>query len=186
LIRRELLDIAGTAHNLHSFLTCNGADPMRLMREMQESNQTQTAVPSGSPVVLLVEDETVVREITASVLENAGYKVLETGSAGAALDLAAQHPGRIDLLLTDVIMPEMNGIELADRILALKPDLITIFMSGYAEREIRRKMVARSAVHIQKPFTIGLLLSRVAEALGATASRDIVPSASAAVKYPAN
>jgi FixJ family two-component response regulator len=70
--------------------------------------------------------------------------------------------------------------------LALKPDLITIFMSGYAEREIRRKMVARSAVHIQKPFTISVLLSRVAEALGATASRDIVPSASAAVKYPAN
>jgi len=142
------------------------------MNETEKSNQAETTLPPRTRLVLLVEDEMVVREITGRVLENAGYQVLETGSASTALHLAAQHAGKIDLLLTDVVMPEMNGIELADRISNLKPDLVTVFMSGYAERDIQRKMAARSAVHIQKPFTISLLLSRVAEALRATPSRD--------------
>jgi len=141
------------------------------MNETEKSNQAETSLPPRTRLVLLVEDEMVVREITGRVLENAGYQVLETGSASVALHLAA-HAGKIDLLLTDVVMPEMNGIELADRISTLKPDLVTVFMSGYAERDIQRKMAARSAVHIQKPFTISLLLSRVAEALRATPSRD--------------
>jgi len=126
------------------------------------------------PVVLLVEDEAVVREITGQVLENAGYHVLESSSPKHALRLAGTHDGRIDLLLTDVVMPEMNGIDLADRLRDSQPDLVTVFMSGYAESDVLRKVTASSAMHIQKPFTVSILLSRIAEALNATAARDHV------------
>jgi|SRR5579871_3022562 len=154
------------------------------MRETEERKRAEIAART-MPVVLLVEDEAVVREITGRVLENAGYHVLEARSASAALRLAAQH-AEFDLLLTDVVMPEMNGIELADRISTFKPDLVTVFMSGYAERDMQRKIAERSAVHIQKPFTISLLLSRVAEALGAKPSPDSGAAGSANTKYQPN
>jgi DNA-binding NtrC family response regulator len=99
------------------------------------------------------------------VLSHAGYRVLESASAREALQKASEHDGRIDLLLTDVVMPEMNGADLAHQMLDQQPDLITIFMSGYAEHDVLRKMKMTSARHIQKPFTVDTLLSRVAEAL---------------------
>ncbi len=116
-------------------------------------------------VVLLVEDETVVREITGQVLQHAGYSVLESGTANEALTLATEHAGKIDLLLTDVVMPGMNGIELASRLIDLQPGLITVFMSGYAESDLMRSMRVAPAMHIQKPFTMNSLLRRIAEAL---------------------
>jgi two-component system, cell cycle sensor histidine kinase and response regulator CckA len=120
--------------------------------------------PAPKPaVILLVEDEAVVREITSRVLENAGYKVLECSGPHDALRLAGSHAERIDLLLTDVVMPGMNGIDLAERICHLQPSVVTVFMSGYADTDILRQ--ATSETHIQKPFTINCLLSRVADAL---------------------
>lgn len=123
-----------------------------------------------TPVVLLVEDEAVVREITGQVLENAGYCVLESGCPKEALHMASQHAGKLDVLLTDVVMPGMTGIDLADRLRILQPDLVTVFMSGYAESDILRRINATSAMHIQKPFTVNSLLSRIAEALSASTS----------------
>lgn len=120
---------------------------------------------SNPPVILLVEDESMVREVTREVLLHAGYHVLEASSARDALQLASQHAGRIDLLLTDVIMPEMNGAELANQLQTLQPGLVTVFMSGYAESDVARRIKQSSAIHIQKPFTIQALLSRVAEGL---------------------
>ena len=117
------------------------------------------------PVILLVEDESMVREITGQVLSHAGYRVLESDGARDALRKASEHAGRIDLLLTDVVMPEMNGADLAHRMLSRQPDLITIFMSGYAECDVLRKMNMTSARHLQKPFTVDTLLSHVAQAL---------------------
>jgi two-component system, cell cycle sensor histidine kinase and response regulator CckA len=119
------------------------------------------------PVILLVEDESLVREVTREVLQHAGYLVLESSNAKEAMHLASQHNGHIDLLLTDVVMPEMNGADLAHHLQDLQPNLITVFMSGYAEAELAQKMNRKSAVHIQKPFTVDVLLSQIGAALHA-------------------
>lgn len=136
-----------------------------------------TQPKAHTPVVLLVEDEAVVREITGRVLENAGYRVLESGSPKEALHLASKHAGKLDLLLTDVVMPGMTGIDLADKLRLLQPDLVTVFMSGYAEGDILRRISATSAMHIQKPFTVNSLLCRIDEALSASASPEILGQA---------
>lgn len=134
--------------------------------EMRTGSQTARAILSGSKgVVLLVEDESAVREITAQVLESGGYRVLQASGARDALHQVATNPGNIDLLLTDVVMPEMNGITLAEQVGQLRPNVVTVFMSGYAQAEIMRKATAQSAMHIQKPFTVKSLLARIAEAL---------------------
>lgn len=127
------------------------------------SSKPQTVTPP--PVILLVEDESMVREVTREVLEHAGYRVLPSSGPEEALRMATEHEGRIGLLLTDVIMPGMNGADLAHRLQSMQPDLITVFMSGYAENDVLHNMKRNSVVHIQKPFTVDLLLSRVAEAL---------------------
>lgn len=126
---------------------------------------------SKPPVILLVEDETMVREITGQVLSHAGYSVLESSNAKEALQIAGSHDGPIDLLLTDIVMPEMNGADLAQHMLSRQPDLVTIFMSGYAEHDVLKKAKFNSATHIQKPFTIDALLSSVSEALNETPRR---------------
>lgn len=128
-------------------------------------SSTVSAPRPHAPVILLVEDECMVREITGQVLAHAGYRVLESASGREALQKASEHEGRIDLLLTDVVMPEMNGTELAHQMRHQQPELVTVFMSGYAEHEVLHKMKMTSAHHIQKPFTVDTLLSRVAEAL---------------------
>jgi len=133
------------------------------------SQATGAILPGRKGVVLLVEDEDAVRQITAQVLESGGYQVLQVGGAGDALRLVATHIGSINLVLTDVVMPEMNGIDLAEQIRRLRPNVVTVFMSGYAQAEIMRKAIAGAAIHIQKPFTVKSLLARMAEALEAGA-----------------
>ena len=120
---------------------------------------------SESRLILLVEDESIVREVTREVLERAGYRVLECRNAMEALRMGEKHAGHIDLLLTDVVMPEMDGADLAGRLLKLQPGLLTVFMSGYAESDVAKKIKRTSAIHIQKPFTMNGLLSRIAQAL---------------------
>lgn len=134
---------------------------------MQAMKAVEAAGPRAGhvPVILLVEDEMLVREVTRQVLQHAGYMVLESSGPGEALRLVSQHQGRIDLLLTDVVMPEMNGTDLASRLQDLRPQLRTVFMSGYAESDIAQSISRMSALHIQKPFTVDGLLSRIVEAL---------------------
>ena len=101
--------------------------------------QAQTSCSMGErepdkPTILLVEDESVVRDVTRQVLEYAGYRVLESDGPEEALRLGHEHRGRIGLLLSDVVMPGMTGPELALRLQRLQPGLITVFMSGYADR----------------------------------------------------
>jgi two-component system cell cycle sensor histidine kinase/response regulator CckA len=112
-----------------------------------------------------------VREITGEVLSHAGYHVLETSNAREALRAASLHEGRIDVLLTDIVMPEMNGADLAHHMVSQRPDLVTIFMSGYAEHDVLKRANFSPAIHIQKPFTVDVLLTRVAEALKNGGSR---------------
>lgn len=121
--------------------------------------------------ILLVEDEPVVREVTRAVLEHAGYRVLECNGPEEALRVGSEHRGHIGLLLSDVVMPGMNGPELALQLQSLQPGLIAVFMSGYAESFVLRKVMHNKMAqggmtnYIQKPFTINILLSRVAAAL---------------------
>ena len=116
--------------------------------------------------ILLVEDEAVVREVTRAVLEHAGYRVLACNGPEEALRVGSEHRGHIGLLLSDVVMPGMNGHELALRLQSLRPGLRIVFMSGYADRDVLHKVMEEGMTnYIQKPFTINILLSRVAAAL---------------------
>lgn len=126
------------------------------------SGRTNVADPV---VILLVEDEPFVREVTREVLTHGGYTVIESASPEEALYLAAGYPGHIDLLLTDVVMPGMNGSELAHHLQSRQPDLVTVFMSGYAEADIVKKLKRTSAIHIQKPFTVDAILGKILQAL---------------------
>ena len=120
------------------------------------------AVRRGSETVLLVEDEPGVRAFAKRALGRAGYTVLEATNGDEALLVAEQHPDRIDLLLTDVVMPRMSGRALAERLLALKPTLKVIYMSGYTENTIVHQGVLDPGVDfIAKPLSLERMLEKV-------------------------
>lgn len=121
---------------------------------------------SGSETILVVEDEDAIRAIACRVLDQAGYRVLSANSPVQALEMvrAAREP--IDLLLTDVVLPQLNGRELAQRIEELRPGIRLLFMSGYTDDAILVHGVLDEGVHfIQKPLTPGALCSKVREVL---------------------
>ena len=130
-------------------------------------------------IILLVEDESIVREVTREVLERAGYCVLESDGPQEALRLATEHQGRIQLLLSDVVMPGMNGPDLARHLQELQPGLTTVFMSGYANRDVLQNVMGHSSgIYVQKPFSVDILLARVAEALQTKAGTAGAPKLS--------
>src|SRR6185295_5381275 len=118
----------------------------------------ETNVPRGTETILLVEDEDVVRGLTRKILVQAGYNVLDAKGGDEALRLCHAHAGPIDLLLTDVVMPEVSGKEVADRLLELRPSIRVLYMSGYTDEAIVQHGVLDANVKfIQKPFTwVGL------------------------------
>lgn len=116
--------------------------------------------------ILVVEDEPAVREVTRAVLEHAGYRVLVCSGPDEALRVGSEHRKNIGLLLTDVVMPGMNGAELVERLQNLQTGLTTVFVSRYAERHVLHEVLHDDRMnYIQKPFTINTLLTRVAAAL---------------------
>ncbi|MHB8790815.1 MAG: PAS domain S-box protein [Desulfobulbaceae bacterium] len=120
----------------------------------------------GHQTILLVEDEPAILSMTTMMLEQLGFTVLAAGSPGEALRLAERHPGQIDLLMTDVIMPEMNGRDLAKNLLVLYPCLNRLFMSGYSADVIAPHGVLDEGVHfLQKPFSMQDLTAKVRAAL---------------------
>ncbi len=133
----------------------------------REAEQAPTAaVERGHETVLFVEDEPAIGRLGQTMLEGLGYRVLTAGTPGEALALAREHPGRIHLLITDVVMPEMNGRELARQLLSIYPDLKRLFMSGYTANVIAHHGVLDPGVNfIQKPFTRQDLAAKVREAL---------------------
>jgi PAS domain S-box-containing protein len=136
-----------------------------------DSQQTEAAavelpMPSGSETILLVEDEDVVRGLARKILEHAGYHVLEASRGEEAVRLCLERAGPIDLLLTDVVMPETSGKEVANRLTELLPGLRVLFMSGYTDAAIVHHGVLDSDVEfIQKPFSPAALCRRVREVL---------------------
>lgn len=121
---------------------------------------------SGSETVLLVEDEDDVRNLLERFLTRLGYSVLIASGPGSAIELVNSHQGTIDLLLSDVIMPGMNGPDMARRLTALRPQLRLLYMSGYTDEAILHHGVLDSAVNfIGKPFTIEQLSTAIRRAL---------------------
>jgi len=120
----------------------------------------------GTETVLLVEDTQAVRALVARVLEGLGYTVLEASDASMAEIVAARHHGKIDLLLTDVVMPGDSGPELARRLSAARPGLRVLYTSGYADDAVvHHGVVAAGAAYLQKPFTPDALARKTREVL---------------------
>ncbi|MGE5645161.1 MAG: ATP-binding protein [Acidobacteriota bacterium] len=118
----------------------------------------------GAGFILLVEDETNLRKMLREILSEMGYRVLEAVNGRDALDVAGRHNGPIELLVTDVMMPELNGPELADRLRALRPDTKVLFISGYTDEALRTRGAAVN--FLPKPFTPSALAARIRQLLG--------------------
>jgi PAS domain S-box-containing protein len=125
-------------------------------------------VPRGTETVLLVEDEPAIRSLLAGALRQVGYRVLEAKHGVEALLIGSQHDGSVELLLTDVVMPQMNGRELAEQLVKVRPGLKVLYMSAYTDDAvILRGVVQSGAAFLQKPFTLEALARRVREVLDA-------------------
>lgn len=133
--------------------------PVTAERESAGAAATAGAADSGSEAILLVEDEEGVRSVLQRILVGRGYRVLAAAGAGEAMDVARRHQGGIDLLLTDVTMPQVKGPELAAALLAEQPRIRVIYMSGYSERALPTG--AGSPVCLQKPFSAQTLARTV-------------------------
>jgi two-component system cell cycle sensor histidine kinase/response regulator CckA len=124
----------------------------------------------GCETVLLCEDEERIRKLVFAMLVKQGYKVLETGAPEAAMRIAREHNAPIDLLLTDIVMPQMSGFDLAKSVMEMRPEIKVLYMSGYTDNRISASWVLESSVpFLHKPFTAAGLTQKVREVLGAEA-----------------
>jgi CheY-like chemotaxis protein len=123
---------------------------------------TKAAPPNGVGTILLVEDDEAVRHVTARILRDRGYTVLETRRPSEARDICAQRGTSIDLLLTDIIMPETSGPRLAEELSRAYPQLRVLYMSGYAGAALEQAgWLDSDAAYLEKPFTPGSLADKV-------------------------
>jgi signal transduction histidine kinase/CheY-like chemotaxis protein len=150
----------GTAFKIYLPAVMAAAEP--LLRDGERA----IAAPA-TETILLVEDDPQVRSLTRTMLARIGYRVLEAESADQALQIAAAHEGPLHLLLTDVVMPRMSGTDLARNVLAARPAVRVLYMSGYTDNGvIDQGMLAADTPFIQKPFTSAGLRRKVREVLG--------------------
>ena len=136
----------------------------------EKADQTASSKPprpaGGTETILVVEDDVMVRKVTVKILERLGYNVLTAASGGDAMVMSEIHKGKIDLLLTDVIMPHINGKELAKKLVTSHPDLKVLYMSGYTKDTIAKHDVLEQGVHIiSKPFSSTNLAVRIRDIL---------------------
>jgi CheY-like chemotaxis protein len=126
----------------------------------------KVVVLTGTETILLAEDQEEVRHVASEILRRYGYHVLEARNAGDALLLCEKHPLPIQLLVTDVVMPKMNGRELAQRLLAIRPELRVLYMSGYTDNAIVHHGILEPEVaYVQKPLLPEAFARRVREVL---------------------
>ena len=125
-----------------------------------------SGVAPGSETILLVEDDDRVRALVSNMLRKNGFTVLLASAGDQALEIAARHRGRIHLLLTDVVMPGLNGRLLSEKLTATRPDTHVLFMSGYSDDDILRHGIRKNTAHfIQKPFSVDALVHKIRETL---------------------
>lgn len=131
-----------------------------------ETTEAPEAVPAGTETLLVVEDEDQVRAILEQMLKELGYKVIAAASGPEALDLARKQAGLIDLMITDLVMPQMSGRELVDRMRQQEPNIKVLFMSGYTDDAIvRHGLLDASLEFLQKPFDAAGVASKVRQVL---------------------
>jgi CheY-like chemotaxis protein len=127
---------------------------------------TIRALPRGTETVLVVEDEQALRDSIGEALRGIGYTVLSAGAGEEALQMAAGHQGEIVALITDVVMPRMNGWVLSAKLKALRPAIQTIFMSGYTDDSVVRNEISKSRMaFLQKPFSMASLARKLREVI---------------------
>ena len=141
------------------------AVPADLQIPTDRSAPLESLTPAAGATILLVEDEDPLRAVVARMLGQAGYRVLDARTPGEARQLFDQHKDDIALLLTDVIMPEMNGPALAQRLVAIRPELRVLFVSGYTEELPVLNTPGNKSHFLAKPFSSATLLAAVAELL---------------------
>jgi signal transduction histidine kinase/CheY-like chemotaxis protein len=134
--------------------------------QAEAAAKAPAASSGGSETILLVEDEPQVAELVTRALRKSGYTVLRASRGGEALEMVRTSDTRIDLLLTDIVMPGMNGRELADRVRQMRPEMPVLYMSGYSDDAILRHGVEAATMQfIGKPFSIKALTSKIREVL---------------------
>ncbi len=139
------------------------------VEELADQPETDifTAAEERQMTVLIVEDDEIVRTLACQILRMNGFQVLEASNGRQGMDVAEGHPHVIDLLLTDVIMPQMNGKDLADRLMRSRPGLKVLYMSGYtSDPFVGREILEPEAYFLSKPFTPNALMQRVRKMLG--------------------
>jgi CheY-like chemotaxis protein len=120
----------------------------------------------GTETILVVDDEESLRTVVVDLLSQLGYHILSASSGQEALKLAGEYPGRIDLLLSDVVMGGLPGPELAEKLVQSRPELKVVFISGFADSSLAPDGVLKpGTVLIQKPFTIRVLSAKLREVL---------------------
>ncbi len=146
-----------------------------------------TALETPRETILVVEDEVNLRRLTRQFLDNQGYTVLEAADGAAAVQICVAHQGIIHLMLTDVIMPGMNGRELAQRVSEIRPNMKVLYMSGYTENAIGHNGTLDAGITLlQKPFTLHALKAKVREVLDQTTlPQEVAMSARAVVNAEA-
>jgi two-component system cell cycle sensor histidine kinase/response regulator CckA len=137
-----------------------------LQVEHRQKAPEHTGMPRGSETILVVEDEPVLRKMIVDFLESSGYKVLSAESASEAVGHVQLFPGTIDLVLSDIVMPDMNGADLARFLCALRPELRVLYMSGYSDGALGDKFVLpKDVAFLQKPFSRMKLAHKLREIL---------------------
>jgi CheY-like chemotaxis protein len=133
---------------------------------VQPSKPASRSLPDGSATIMLVDDDDAVRNVASRILSRAGYALLVASSPQEAERLWTGHEGEIDLLMTDLMMPDMNGGELAERLLSSRPNARVLYTSGYtSETVVRGGLVVGEVPFLAKPFTIDAVLKKVREVL---------------------
>src|SRR5579859_685283 len=130
--------------------------------------QEKQAMPlrGGSETILLVEDSAPLRELTRELLENCGYTVLDSGSPVEAIRIASQHKGALPLIITDVEMPLLSGIVLAERLVETRPEIKVLYTSGHTEQSVTdHGVLGRNCAFLEKPFTRYALIGKVRDLL---------------------
>jgi PAS domain S-box-containing protein len=138
---------------------------------VEQGETARSPGANGGETILVVEDQEAVRRLTVAMLKLCGYQILEAAEAGEALDVAQRHSGEIHLLLTDVVLPGINGKELSERLRILRPKLKVLFTSGYTAEIIgHRGVLGHGLAYIPKPFGPDTLAAKVREVLGEPAT----------------
>lgn len=159
----------GTTFNIYLPLVPGALDPAPKLK-------ASSNLPRGTETVLLVEDEESVRNLIRRILAKCGYTAIEAVNGREALLKFTESPDSIDLVVTDLLMPEMGGRELVERIMVIRPHVKVIFMSGYAEDAIARDgVLADGAIFVEKPFSLQTFATAVRDSLDGTRGTPAPP-----------